>query len=320
MKSKIDNRTNKNLNNINKIIFTMSDWSEQLRGILDVEEETDKGIISDLEKSDFKTNHIFLSLIAPQVGVKISPSKEANPSLGISEEFGVEEVIERIRNKTSCRNLILLLNSPGGFVVSSYKIALALRKNFDKIIVFVPYTASSGGTLISLAGNEIVMGIMSELSPIDSSRGDVSYQFVIRGFNTLTRFFKDKSIEDSPYNYKSLADGYSAPELAEATSSLKLMENYAKEILELGGKSEEESEKISNSLVNDFLVHEEVINSEKAKKVGLNIKENIEYKKEWDILRKWLAKYLLQSSNKHIIRYYISKECDKNGNSQNERE
>ncbi len=90
-----------------------------------------------------------------------------------------------------------------------------------------------------------------------------------------------------------------------------MMERYAQEILELSGKDKEISKEIAEKLVNDFIAHEQVINANSAKELGLNIKDHLEYKEEWETLRNWLAKNLLKSANKHIIRYYVSDECKK---------
>ena len=65
------------------------------------------------------------------------------------------------------RKLYLLVNSHGGSVSSSFKIAMAIRRFFDDITVFVPHVATSGGTILALAGNRIRMGMMSRLSPVD---------------------------------------------------------------------------------------------------------------------------------------------------------
>jgi hypothetical protein len=287
----------------------MVEISEELKEILDVEEESDKKIVSELEKLESQKDSVFLSLIAPYVGIKISPSREASASMGISEEFGVETAIESIREKTQCRNLILLINSPGGLVQSSYKVARALRKNFDKITVFMPHIAASGGTLISLVGDEIVMGMMSQLSPIDPTSDGKSALSVVRGFSNVMENFKDLSEDDAPYPLKVLAEKHSADDLDMAISGLKMMEMYAKELLELGSINKDSAEKISKKLVNGFITHSQVINLDKAKELGLNISIHSKYKEEWKILRSWLAKYLLKSADKHIIRYYISNEC-----------
>lgn len=62
--------------------------------------------------------------------------------------------------------MFLLIDSPGGRVDSSYKVALAIREFFKDIIVFIPRVAASGGTLVALVGNKIVMSDMAIFSLI----------------------------------------------------------------------------------------------------------------------------------------------------------
>ena len=50
---------------------------------------------------------------------------------------------------------------------SAYKIARAVRESFDDLVTFVPHVAASGGTLLALTGNEIVMDLMSHITPLD---------------------------------------------------------------------------------------------------------------------------------------------------------
>jgi len=63
--------------------------------------------------------------------------------------------------------LYILIHSPGGYVSSAYIIASVLRETFDQMVAFVPHIAASGATLIAISCNEIVMGDISQLSPID---------------------------------------------------------------------------------------------------------------------------------------------------------
>ena len=87
--------------------------------------------------------------------------------MGLSEEFALETAINQIHTKTDARKLLLTVNSHGGLIQVSYKIARALWKAFEEIIVFVPHIAASGETLLALTGNKIVMGMMSQLSSLD---------------------------------------------------------------------------------------------------------------------------------------------------------
>jgi hypothetical protein len=230
--------------------------------------------------------------------------------MGLSEEFAVETAINQIQAKTDAKKLLLLVNSPGGLVQSSYKIARALRKAFEEIIVFVPHIAASGGTLLALTGNKIVMGMMSQLSPLDpqaqKEEGAISANSVVDAHQFVTMLFDDVSIEDAPYTYKALADKFDGVDLRDALASLSLMEEYIREILEDSGYSKEKCKKISKSIVRGFKTHDEVINIDKAKKLGLNVVTHSEFPVEWSLFREWLAKYMLQSTNKHVIRFVIS--------------
>src|SRR6202048_4649879 len=62
-------------------------------------------------------------------------------------------------------------HTPGGLLLAALQIARAIRAHKAKVTVFVPHYAMSGGTLIALAANEIVMCDHSVLGPIDPQLG-----------------------------------------------------------------------------------------------------------------------------------------------------
>src|SRR3979490_2715335 len=66
----------------------------------------------------------------------------------------------------------LVLHTPGGIVLAALQVAKAVREHKAKVTVFVPHYAMSGGTLIALAADEIVMCEHSVLGPIDPQLGD----------------------------------------------------------------------------------------------------------------------------------------------------
>jgi hypothetical protein len=281
--------------------------NEAMEKILDVSEETDKDIITPL-KANSKENEAFIAIVAPYFGIKVTPSKIKSASVGISEEFGIETVIEEIKEcNPTCEKLYLLINSPGGFVSSSYKVARALRKNFKDIVVFVPYIAASGGTLISLIGNKIVMGMMSQLTPLDPQTGDGSALNTVRGYRNVTAYFSDRSESDAPYTYKVLAEKFDAAELDSAYSALALMKKYVSEILSESGYNKDKIDDIAEELVEGFKTHQDVINLDIAKDIGLNAVDYTEHPAMWDISRQWLGAYLLKSADKHVIRYWINR-------------
>jgi len=133
------------------------------------------------------------------------------------------------------------------------------------IYVFVPHVAQSGGTLIALIGNKIVMGMMSQLSPLDPHVNGVSSVIINRSFKGLFKEFKTVSVDDMPYPLVALVDQHEPINLEYATWHIRLMENYVHEILTLSGYDDDTAWDIAVNLVEYCHIHEEVINFEKLK-------------------------------------------------------
>jgi len=137
---------------------------DAIRKTLNFREEKDEG----LQKLADEEGAVLLCMVVPYRSIRISPVDEVRASIGLHDEFAVEAVLEDMaKKKIPAKKLLLLLNTTGGGLHSSFKVARALRVSFEEIEIFVPHMAASGGTLISLIADRIVMGIMSQLSPID---------------------------------------------------------------------------------------------------------------------------------------------------------
>src|ERR1700737_1370322 len=83
-----------------------------------------------------------------------------------------EDVLRAIQMTDDDVPLDLVLHTPGGLVLAALQIAKAVREHRGKVTVFVPHYAMSGGTLIALAADEIVMCEHSVLGPIDPHPGE----------------------------------------------------------------------------------------------------------------------------------------------------
>ena len=68
-----------------------------------------------------------------------------------------EEVLRAIKLTDPDVPIDLILHTPGGLVLATEQIAMALCRHPGKVTVFVPHYAMSGGTLLALAADEIVM-------------------------------------------------------------------------------------------------------------------------------------------------------------------
>jgi ClpP class serine protease len=82
-----------------------------------------------------------------------------------------EQVLRAIRLTPRDMPIDLLVHTPGGLVLASEQIAFALKRHSGKVSVLVPHYAMSGGTLIALAADEIVMDPNAVLGPVDPQLG-----------------------------------------------------------------------------------------------------------------------------------------------------
>lgn len=82
-----------------------------------------------------------------------------------------ELVLRAIRLTPDDLPIDLILHTPGGLVLATEQIAAALQKHRSRVTVFVPHYAMSGGTLIALAADEIIMDENAVLGPVDPQIG-----------------------------------------------------------------------------------------------------------------------------------------------------
>src|SRR6266852_4650649 len=82
-----------------------------------------------------------------------------------------EEILRAIHLTDPAVPLDIVLHTPGGLVLASMQIARAIHKHQGKVTAFVPHYAMSGGTLIALAADEIVMSEYAVLGPVDPQLG-----------------------------------------------------------------------------------------------------------------------------------------------------
>jgi ClpP class serine protease len=91
-----------------------------------------------------------------------------------------EAVLRAIRMTPGETPIDLILHTPGGLVLASEQIAYALKSHPAKVSVLVPHYAMSGGTLIALAADEILMDEAAVLGPVDPQLGDLPAASLMR--------------------------------------------------------------------------------------------------------------------------------------------
>ena len=82
-----------------------------------------------------------------------------------------EAVLRAIRLTPDTVPIDLVAHTPGGLVLASEQIARALHRHPARVTVLVPHYAMSGGTLLALAADEIVMDENAVLGPVDPQVG-----------------------------------------------------------------------------------------------------------------------------------------------------
>lgn len=101
----------------------------------------------------------------------------------LARYIGIEDseaVLRAIKLTDPEMPIDLILHTPGGLVLAAEQIACALQRRKARVTVFVPHYAMSGGTLIALAADEIVMDENAVLGPVDPQLGQCPAASVLK--------------------------------------------------------------------------------------------------------------------------------------------
>jgi ClpP class serine protease len=170
-----------------------------------------------------------------------------------------EEVLRAIYMTGPDVPLDIVLHTPGGLVLASLQIARALKKHKGKVTVFVPHYAMSGGTLISLAADEIVMSENAVLGPVDPQLGEYPAASLIK--------LKDiKSIDKIDDKTLILSDV--------AEKAIKQVEKAVYELLE-GNYDNEKTKELSKLLSTGKWTHDYPITFDEAKALGFKVSDKM---------------------------------------------
>lgn len=169
-----------------------------------------------------------------------------------------EQILRAIRETPDDMPIDLILHTPGGLVLAAEQIARALIRRKGKVTVFIPHYAMSGGTLIALAADEIVMDKNAVLGPIDPQIG---------GFPAISilKTVEKKNINELDDQTLILAD------IAE--KAMNQVYELAVEILSDKEEtlSKEKIEFIAKELSSGKWTHDYPLTCERVKKLGLPV-------------------------------------------------
>ncbi|HEV7821079.1 MAG TPA: hypothetical protein VGO84_07845 [Burkholderiales bacterium] len=176
----------------------------------------------------------------------------------VSSSIGIEDseaILRAIRLTPDNQPIDLILHTPGGLVLAAEQIAKALVEHKGKVTVFIPHYAMSGGTLIALAADEIVMDRNAVLGPVDPQIGDVPAASIL----TVLKVKKPQHVSDETIM------------LADIAAKARIQ--VASFVAEILGKhlQSKKAQGLAVALSEGRWTHDYPITVEMAKQFGLNV-------------------------------------------------
>lgn len=166
-----------------------------------------------------------------------------------------EQVLRAIKLTDPHMPIDLILHTPGGLVLAAEQIANALARHEGKVTVFVPHYAMSGGTLLALAADEILMDENAVLGPVDPQIG----QYPAASILNVVASKDINKIDDET--------------LILADIARKAVEQVKETIRKLAccHYTQEEAEKLAEELASGRWTHDYPITVEEARALGLKV-------------------------------------------------
>ncbi len=274
-----------------------------------------------------ETDSLVMSFIAPEKPVRTSPVDFDYAQITVEDIYTLEKTIEDLQEKSSLpKNLQLIVHTPGGSVYATTKIAKYLRSLFDKIEVYVPYEAASGGTILCLAANAIIMDNLANLTPIDPQtvyKGEyVSATSFQQAVDELEKRFAKFRPAQIPSPYQQMCAQIDPIILKEKNKIVTDTVKVAWELLKKAQNprpakklSKEEAEKLDEkdwklldialALTRTTLSHSHIIGIDEAAEIGLNIvnfaDERVKRLKNY---KKWVSLRLDESQTDHVVEHF----------------
>ncbi|MFP3417567.1 MAG: ATP-dependent Clp protease proteolytic subunit [Nitrososphaeria archaeon] len=175
-----------------------------------------------------------------------------------------EAIIRAIRSTPQNVPIMLILHTPGGLVLAASQIARALKQHKGEKVVVVPHYAMSGGTLISIAADKIIMDENAVLGPLDPQLGGPqgTYYPAPSIIKAVEIKGKDKVSDETLI----MAD--------EAEKALKQVKDLVYDLIrdKLG---QERALQVADKLVNGYYTHDYPITVEELKEMGFNVSTDV---------------------------------------------
>jgi ClpP class serine protease len=112
-----------------------------------------------------------------------------------------EQILRAIRLTPPKMPIDLILHTPGGLVLATQQIASALKNHPAKVTIIIPHYAMSGGTLLALAADEVLMDDNAVIGPVDPQIGGYPAMALLR----VTAEKEKKDLDDETLIFADVA-------------------------------------------------------------------------------------------------------------------
>ena len=297
-------------------------------------QQRDAELAKELQAIADHSDALVLSFIAPGKPVKTSPVDFDYAQITVEDIYNLERKLEDLQDRNNLpKNLQLVVHTPGGSLYATTKIAMYLRLLFEKIEVYVPYEAASGGTVLCLAANDIIMDKLANLTPIDPQttyKGEYvsAASFQQAADEIKERFSKFRPAQiPSPYQQmcaqidpvilkeknKIVTDAIMvAWDLLKKSQNPKSAKKLSKQEQDAFTDKDWKLLNIAVSLARTTLPHSHIFGREEAEAIGLNIvKSTDERFKRLKTYKRWVSINLDETRTDHIIDHFVPVEAKK---------
>lgn len=170
-----------------------------------------------------------------------------------------EEIIRAIKLTDDSIPIDIILHTPGGLVLASEQVAHALLNHPAQVTVFVPHYAMSGGTLLALAADEIVMDENAVIGPVDPQIGSFPAASIIQAVES-------KPLEKVDDETLILADM--------SRKAIRQVQQCVEKIL-MKRMNKAQARRLARTLSTGKWTHDYPITCEEAKELGLSVSTEI---------------------------------------------
>jgi len=180
------------------------------------------------------------------------------------ESDRIYTALQRVNPKHE-KDIFLLLLSRGGQIEPAYQISKICRTLAQsKFVVAVPRSAKSAATLIALGADEIHMGMLGELGPIDPQVGDLPALGVKRALQTIAGVCEEFPGSAEAFA-RYMARKLTVEQIGYCERVAESAVQYAQRLLAKRPTLRSRAEKIAKQLVYEYKDHGFVIDIEEAR-------------------------------------------------------